>query len=125
MTPSIPISFLVLGAGGTGTSEGSVAAQEAKAAGEEGRPKTSGCRSSSLRAVFFFRVFFFVWGEVTAFSLPPEILSRATKEGGGRTRQKKGRFSHVKTETTLAWQLKPKTEKCFVYLILRLFDFFL
>ena len=56
ITSSIPISFLVRGAGGTGTSEGSVAAHEAKAAGDEGRPKTSGCRSSSLHFFsFFFR----------------------------------------------------------------------
>jgi len=35
-----------------------VAAQEAKAAGDEGRPKTSGWRSSSLKV--FFRFFYFL-----------------------------------------------------------------
>lgn len=52
ITPSIPISFLVRGAGGTGKREGRLRDQEAKAAGEEGRPKTSGWRSSSLRDFF-------------------------------------------------------------------------
>ena len=105
-----------------------MAAQEAKAAGEEGRPKTSGCRSSSL--FFFFRGFFvfFFGGKgcarelFSSFFLPDALsLARAREEEEGAKTEKNS--SHVKTETTLAWQLKPKTGKKMCFLSFEVFFF--